>query len=317
MDAFLIMLRSIAIFVALAVPGYLLVKKGTLPADSSGILTTVLVKAGLPFLVISNMLKANIGPETARNMLLTALVYLTVLLLLYRCGGILLGKRTEQSTRVVERGAVTFPNGAFFGLPLCITVFGSASDVTTYTIVTSVLCLLLLNSLGIYMMSGDRSTVSVKGILTNPVLIAVVIGLGFNLLGIGRRLPEIADFSGYLGGLVTPLSMVILGMKLAAVRFGEILGSRRGYLISALRLLLSPVLGVGLALLLRLVLPVPDEAVLALFFSVSMPTATRVTAFADRFRQDTRAAVIDTLLSTLLSVVTIPLLYMGLTAILR
>lgn len=316
MDAFLIMLRNIVIFVALALPGYFMVKKGRLKAEDSGVVTTVLIRAGLPFLVISNILKADINGGTARNMAIMAVCYIAAVLLLYALCPLLISKKWGDATYSVAAGSVTFANGGFLGLPLCIAVCGSASEVTTYTIVTSVLVLLLLNSICVYIMTGDKSAVSVKGLLTNPVLIAFVIGLALNLLGVNKTVPEVASFTGYLGGLVTPLSMIILGMKLASVSLKDIVSSARGYYISLLRLILAPLSGVGLLYLLRLFLEIPDDMILSMFFSTSMPTAALVTALADKYGKDVRSAVIFTLLPTLLSVVTIPLLYMALCAML-
>ena len=56
MNEFIVMFRNVLIFVALAIPGYLLVKSGLLKLAQSGILSKILMYLGMPFLVFSGVI---------------------------------------------------------------------------------------------------------------------------------------------------------------------------------------------------------------------------------------------------------------------
>ena len=64
MDAFFSMLSSVAIFVALAVPGYLLVKTKTLKVEQSLPLSKLLMWVGMPFLILSSTLGLDLKNST-------------------------------------------------------------------------------------------------------------------------------------------------------------------------------------------------------------------------------------------------------------
>ena len=53
-DALIIMLRNVIVFVALAIPGYLLIKKNILKKEQSGALSMLLMYVGMPFLIFSS-----------------------------------------------------------------------------------------------------------------------------------------------------------------------------------------------------------------------------------------------------------------------
>ncbi|MBO5362771.1 MAG: hypothetical protein J6A46_00410, partial [Clostridia bacterium] len=88
------------------------------------------------------------------------------------------------------------------------------------------------------------------------------------------------------------------------------------YCVSAVKLVISPILAIALMLLLRLFLPINNAMILAFFVAFSTPTATLSNTFADQYDGDTDTAVCSALGSTILSIATISLLYWGLSAIL-
>ena len=57
MDEFIIMLRNVLLFVALAIPGYLLVKGKMLKPEQSGVLSKILMYLAMPFLIFSGVVK--------------------------------------------------------------------------------------------------------------------------------------------------------------------------------------------------------------------------------------------------------------------
>ena len=110
----------------------------------------------------------------------------------------------------------------------------------------------------------------------------------------------------------SPVSMVILGMKLGAVRISSLFSSKKMYYAAFLKLLIFPAAITALLLAVHRLFPsgiVDSPMVLGTFFAFSMPTAGLASTFADAFSGDTENAVSMTLGTTVLSIVTIPLLY--------
>ena len=105
--------------------------------------------------------------------------------------------------------------------------------------------------------------------------------------------------------------MTIIGMKLGAISFKTLFSSKKLYYVSFLRLVLFPVALTALLFAAKLI-PVNVDwtsIILGVFVAFSMPTAGLAATFADEFGGDTENAVIYTLGTTVLSVITIPTLY--------
>ena len=91
-------------------------------------------------------------------------------------------------------------------------------------------------------------------------------------------------YASYFSGVVTPVSMLVLGIKLAEVPLKKLFTSGRMYYTCLNRLVLFPVLSVALMLLLRTIptLAITENMILAVFISFAMPTAGLATAFSDQ-----------------------------------
>ena len=311
MNTLIIMLKNVIIFVLLAVPGYLLVKGKLLRQKESGTLSKLLTNVGMPFLILSSTLKLEFSGEFTKSMIIAGVIGVAFTVLMFLLSALMVGKETDDKRRGMMRFCMTFANNGFIGIPLARAVFGEASPVMAYLIILNIITNVLMFTLGVYLISGDKNTINLKKALLNPVLIAFIVGIALNLVGINRLLPEAQTYATYFSNIVTPLSMVILGMKLAGVEMKRLFASWRMYYVSAIRLVLFPALGVGLMLLLQLipVLSLSTDTVIAYFVAFAMPTAGLASAFSDQYNGDTENAVIFTLGTTILSVATIPVLY--------
>ena len=157
---------------------------------------------------------------------------------------------------------------------------------------------------------------SLKKALLSPVLIGFLVGVVLNLLKVKDYVPEVASYCNHLSNLVTPLSMTILGMKMGGVKFTALFTSLKTYYVSLLKLIVFPVVITAVALAVKAIFTgglVTADVVVGLFIAFAMPTAGLSSTFADEFNGDTSSAVAFTLGSTVLSILTIPVLYFILT----
>lgn len=308
MEAFLTMLRSVALFVVMALPGYIFVKTKFLKQEQSGALSKVLTHLGLPFLILSCTLSIDLSPEFLKNTAVLLAVSLLCLVGFFFLSAFLVKKGDEQKKQGMMRFCMIFANNGFLGIPLAQVVFGDSTVVALVSVV-GILCNLLMYTVGVYLISGDKKAMQPKKAILNPVLIAFVAGLILNLVDIGAYIPEVVSYAGYFSGVVTPLSMTILGMKLGGIKLKSLFTSVKGYYVSALKLIVFPVIAMAIFLLADLLFQVGDASIYAMFISFATPAATLSSAFADQHEGDIEGAATYTLGSTVLSVLTIPVLY--------
>lgn len=312
MEEFIIMLRNVLMFVALAIPGYILVKGKLLKPEQSGVLSKLLMNLALPFMIFSGVVKnLTFNKESVLMLGVVAVIGITVVLGMFFISAPLAKMEKNPKTRGMMRFCAVFANNGFLGIPLAVAVFGGDSPVFTVLIVLNIINNVLMYTLGAYLATGDIKNISVKKAFLNPVLAAFVLGCICNLLGVAKHVPEVITFSDHFSGIVTPISMTIIGMKLGAVSFKTLFSSRKLYYISALRLVVFPVVITAIGVALKDVLvSIPMESIiLGVFVAFAMPTAGLAATFADEFGGDTENAVIFTLGTTVLSVLTIPTLY--------
>lgn len=311
MDTLFIMLKNVVIFVLLAVPGYLLVKGRLLGQQESGTLSKLLTNIGMPFLILSSTLKLELTGEFAQSIIAVGVIGALFTVLMFLTSALLTHREANDKTRGMMRFCMVFANNGFIGIPLARAVFGEASAVTAYVILLNIITNVLMFTLGVYLISGDKAAINAKKAVLNPVLIAFVIGIVLNLTGAPAMLPELQTYATHFSGIVTPVSMVILGMKLAGVPISRLFASRRMYYVSAMRLVLYPAAAVAIMSALNMLpaLPLDADAVIAFFMALAMPTAGLASTFSDQHHGDTENAVIFTLGTTMLSIITIPALY--------
>ena len=275
MGAFITMLRNVIVFVALALPGFLLVKTGQLKAEQSGALSKLLMYVGMPFLILSGTINnLSFSNELLLILVTTALVGAAYIFLTFFLSKSLTVGEKNEKTRGMMRFCAVFANNGFLGIPLAIAVFGADSAVFTVLIILNIITNILMYTLGVYLISGDKSRINLKKAFLNPVLIAFVIGIALNLLRVKEYVPELSTYSTHFSNIVTPISMTILGMKMGTVRFGKIFRSAKLYYVSLLKLVAFPLAIVGALALARTLFPggiVSKDVVLGFFVAFAMP----------------------------------------------
>lgn len=310
-DALIIMLKNVIVFVALAIPGYLLIKTKLLKKEQSGALSMLLMYVGMPFLIFSS----TINNITINTELLATIGIVLGIGVVYTFAMFFVSKpltkmEREQKTQGMLRFSSVFSNNGFLGIPLAMAVFGAGSMALMVVIILNIVTNVLMYTLGIYLISGDKKAISLKKAFLNPVLIAFVVGIIANLLNVKGCVPEVATYSTHFSNLVTPISMTILGMKMGGIKFLELFKSWKTYYVSALKLVAFPIIIVSIVFALNQITElIAADMVLGVLIAFAMPTAGLASTFSDNFGGDTENAVAFTLGTTVLSIITIPLLY--------
>lgn len=208
----------------------------------------------------------------------------------------------NRSRQGLARFMLAFGNVSFIGYPVCDAVFGPKA-----VFCASVLNIpfnLLIFTIGVSFINGGkaRSAFSPK-LVFSPCVVASLIAVSIALMGISVPEP-VGQWFHLLGDLTTPCALLIIGSSLSHIPVRDMLGNRFAYAISLLRLIVLPLV-VGVVL--RLMGVDRFVANVAVVLS-AMPIATNGIMLCLQYGKDERVMTQGLFLSTLFSVVTIPLI---------
>ncbi len=322
--SFLDVLITVLSLVILMIPGFLLVKTKLFGEKADAALSALVLYGCQPMLVFMSFQKTSFKPEIGINMLIVA--GLTALVHFIMVGVVFLVVRKKNADDKLKaklnclRFASVFSNCGYMGLPFLQSLFGEGNaEIMIYGGIVIAVFNIFNWSLGAFMMTGDKKQMSVKNALLNPTVIAIFIGLIVffvaqqpivNLAAQGSVLDDILTklmkAFNYLGEMVTPLSMIVIGVKLANQNFKKLFLDVWAYYNAFLKLIVMSLI----SMLVVAFLPVAPIVKYAVFFCLSMPSASGTVLFAVRFGGDADSASVFVLLSTLLSILTIPLMFL-------
>jgi len=198
--------------------------------------------------------------------------------------------------------SLSFSNYSFMGYPVAQAFMGPTG--LFYATIFSLPYYALIQSLGIAFVSGGEGEKGFKlRYIINPPMVAVFIG--FILFLTGFRFPTAIDGTiNSLGSMTTPLAMVLVGLSLASHPLKNAFTDFKYYIISVLRLVVLPL---AFFYVLQLI-GIPIEICRITAIILMMPVAANVIIVLASMGRDASCASKAVLLSTLLSIITIPLM---------
>ena len=200
---------------------------------------------------------------------------------------------------------VLFGNIGFIGIPVISAVLGT--EVLIYVIICNIIFNILIYTYGRYLVyrHSGQTTVRSGGIVNT----GTVVGVACVLLFIFKpHLPEVLVKSvDYVGSATTFLSMLVIGISLADMPLGKIFRETRLYIYILVRHILLPIaMGWVLGLLIR-----DTEMVGTFVLLIGMPVANMPLMMCEETGVDGTLLSKGIVLSTLCSLVTIPLVVCG------
>ena len=261
-------------------------------------LTQIVINITAPCLVLYNM-QRDFSRELLAGFLQT--MFLTmVFILLAIAVGLAVYRKRPHDRRAVLADLLGFSNCGFMGYPIILAV---NPEWMIYAVAYNVGFAFLSWTVGISILGGKEAA-SLKRAALNPNVIASA--LGFALFCLQLRWPAVlSDTLDMLGGLTTPLTMLLIGTRIYGIDTKELKDA--DYHTSALlRLVLLPLA----VMLVSRLLPVSAAVRGTLVLLTAMPMGTMVSMQAELYGGDTVFAARACAWSTLLSMVTIPLVAM-------
>lgn len=327
-DLFLTGAISVGMLLLMAVPGFILGKMRSVNTESAvKFLSVMLLYILQPFVTFDSFLNTAYDPEVLINI---------VIVFVFTCvtiGAVLaVGSFAMRFTKFgKDVGGVIAYGGAFGNVGyMCIPFLQLMAPgdyvIILYATVSVVAFNLMAWTVGNFALTGDKRHISLKRALLNPPTLSLILALPLFLLNLNfikaegltgaalKIVSGIQEVIGLFSDMVGPLAMVLLGLKLADIRFGELFADGRVYIAAGIKLIFFPLFGVALTALMSLFMNV-ESISLNLIATSAMPCAQNVIMFSTLYDKDSALAAKEVTVSTLLSIVTIPVMLLFLSVL--
>lgn len=285
---------QVVIMFLLAGIGALMFRSGKISLEGSKSIGSILVNLSLPAVIINGFLVER-TPERITGLLLSALLAAVTLALA------ILAARVCFRKDPMAQFAAAFSNPGFFGIPIILSCLDNGA---IFYIAAYVAFLNLLQwSYGVFLLTGTTENITPKRLLTAPFVIAIEIGTFFFLTGF--PVPGIlAKAVTHLANLNTPLAMFATGVYLAQTDPKKMVRKAELYKISVVKLLVVPLLAM---VMLALLPKAYFDLKLTLLIAAACPTGTNIAVYAQLHNRDFGYAVETVAVTTILSLLTLPL----------
>ena len=244
-------LSSMVTILAVIALGYLLQAKGWFQEGFSKSIADLILKIALPASIFVSVLKFITREQLVSFFWISLYPLITVILgYLVAWGAVVLFK-VPVGRRGIMLNTFVNANTVFMGLPLNLSLFGE--EAMPHFLVYYVINTLSIFTVGMYFVSIDRPDGNKnKGIqwksLFSPPLIAFLVALA--LVALGIPIPTFAQNSiNMVGSLVTPLSLMYIGINLQQSGLGTIRFDRDTVIALAGRFIIFPFLMVVVLLI--------------------------------------------------------------------
>lgn len=289
--------------------GMMVSRKLTLTHDIKQFVTFILINIAIPCLIVNGIFQLDAGETFIRDAVTLFLLSVSITVV-----GILVGYSFARLFQVKGQrkwhlGILSgLGNTGLIGIPLCALLFGAKGAFFAAVIDTGMA--LVLYSLAVMLIQNKRRWAwdSVKSVVNMPML-SLIVGSMFLFLDTNPPL-FIVELTGSISSIATPLAMIYIGMLVHVVLKDKCLKINRTLLIPvATKLLFVPLLGFLIISLISL-----DGSIATIFLlQTAMPTITTASIIFAKYSlkpnvEIENLAAMVTVVSTLLSVLSIPLI---------
>lgn len=296
---FLIISNQIVKMFLIMILGYICYRVKLIDHQGNKALSNLLLIVINPFLII-NAFQIEYNTALMHGFLLSFLLAMLTHLVGIVIARIFIPEKSSRDYNI-ERFSCIYSNCGFMGIPLISSILGSEGVlyITAYMVAFNFLCW----TQGLVLMTGNTSWKQIKKGLTSPVMFGILLGL--ILFAAQIKLPSVlSDTIEYISAMNTPIGMLVAGISLAETNLWEALKNKRLYLVTAIKLLLIPLI---MALCFSF-LPWNKNVLCTILVAAACPAATTGTIFALRYDANYKYASEIFAFSTLVSLITIPMM---------
>ena len=298
MDLTVIINKVISLFLIMIIGVYGSKKKIITPMINKG-LTNILLEITLPCLVISSFIFDM--DNQLKNNIIKCFIYSPIVLITTTFISYIALFPIKSDKKIIMQFANVFSNCGFIGFPIIYSIFGGEGVI--YASIFNMFFTIALWTYGIILFNGNIEKKDLKKVFLNPSIIAVIIGLIILIFNIS--IPEVVYSTlDLVGGVTSPLSMIIIGVILGN---SNILNYLRDYTIYYSSILKLLVLSVVLIIISKII---NDNSIVVKTLTIitAMPAAAMTSILAEKFDKEKEYSAVIIFITTLFSLITFPLL---------
>lgn len=294
-----IIIKQVAIMFLLMLMGYKLFKHNRITKEGSKTLANLLIYVILPCVIINGFCT----DMTSQKFI--GLVMSAVMAFICHACSVFISRLTFKNNSI-GIFASSFSNPGFFGIPLITAVYDS--EAVFYIAVFIALLNIEQWTYGVALLKGEKIKISIKEIVLSPFMISMSVGLIIFLI----QIPIPSILKGVLSNVCnanTMIAMLLMGVYIAQSDLRKLFVIFNLYKISFVRLLIIPVLCL---LLLKIIPCSQNEIKMCVLIAAACPVGANVAVYAQLYDKDYIYSVQTVAISTLLSIITMPLIvYLG------
>ena len=299
----LLMNQIIQLFIMIFM-GFIIVKAKLLKAEDSKILSVIVLYLIIPCVII-NAFQVDYTPQTVKGLLiaLAGSVMTQVILLIVVS---ILGRVFHLNE--VEVASIYYSNSGNLIVPIVMFILGKEWVLYGCVFMSVQLVFIWTHCKKII---SRESVYDWRKIVLNINMISIAIGIVLFLTRI--HLPAIINNTlSAIGSMIGPASMIVTGMLFAGMDFKQIFANKRVYFVSFFRLIIVPVIALFLIKCSQLSTfsSNGNKLMMIVFLAIITPSASTVTQMCQVYGNDSQYASAINVVTTLLAIVTMPLMVM-------
>lgn len=299
----LLIKKIISLFIILLI-GVLVVRLKLLKSDDSKVLSVLMLYGIVPCTIL-NAFQVDYTPEVLKG-LVVAMVLSAVSIAFW----ILLTEILKKTLHMdaVERMSIMYTNAGNLIIPIVTSVLGE--DMVIYSVAYMAVQLVYMWTHLKSEMSGEKSF-DWKKIVTNVNLICIFVGLAMFLTQF--KFPDfVQDSLSSISSMIGPSAMLVIGMLIGGMELKEVFRYKRVWLVTFLRLIVFPMTIFFFYKYLPFdsILENSQQIILVVFLANITPAASTVTQMAQVFGNDAKYASAINVVTTLMSLITMPIMVM-------
>ena len=302
MELSFLLFKQMVSMMLMILMGIILVKCKVIKKEDSRVIAAITLYVVNPCLVISS-LQIEFTKERFNGLIL-ALTVAVLAHIVYIFVTYFICRLTKYNE--IERASMIYSNGGNLIVPL---VFALLGETKVFYCCAFIMVQTVLFWTHLVRMIGGSDRANIKKIITNPNMIAIVVGIVLFIFKI--RLPEILGVTvSNIGAIVGPLTMLMLGMIMAEANLKETFLSVHNWFVCLMRLVILPFLIIVLVRLSTVAehFSFAKDVIMIVILAVCAPVAVTVTQMADLFQNHEKQAGAINVMSVMLSIVSMPLM---------
>lgn len=302
MQISILLAQQIAQLFLILIMGYAVVKAGLLKASDSKVLSVLMVYLVCPCMIL-NAFQIEDTPDIRRGLVYAMIVAAAMHVVLLAFTALL---RRPLKLDVIEQVNTIYSNAGALVIPLVRALLGD--EYVIYSCAFIIVQLILLWTHASSLLQGDRA-LDWKKVFSNINMIAIAAGALLYWFRVALPAP-LQNTMSTMGDMIGPMGMLLAGMAIAERPLKKVFCTKRNYLVAALRLLVCPLVILLLLWMCRAQTFVADgkNILMTVYLAAITPACATVTSMAQLYDRDAAHSSALYVLTTLLSIITMPVM---------